>query len=369
MRRRAVVVLALVAIALAPQWHATTAAQPSSFASLIEQLSEPGGEFGGDNLISNEQSYLHVMPAIEQAKLSGGAYLGVGPDQNFSYIAQIHPAVAFIIDIRRDNLLLHLLFKAIFAGAPTRVEYLSALTGRAPPDHPEVWRGAAIDKLIGYIDAGRPQPDAALQVLALRLDAEIRRTGVALSAADWATIHAFHDEFVGRGLSLVFQVRGQGVRDYYPTLRELLRETDRSGRQLSYLAADASYDTVRALEQRDLVVPVVGDVSGPRAMRAIAAAMKARNQTLSAFYVSNVEFYLYRDGSFPAFVENLKQLPRDDRTLMIRSVFPGGFPGRPPQNVPGYYSTSVVQPLGTMLADLAAGRYRSYADMIYASRH
>jgi hypothetical protein len=166
-----------------------------------------------------------------------------------------------------------------------------------------------------------------------------------------------------------FTTINRGVRDYYPTLRELLRETDRTGRQLSYLAADASYDTVRALEQHDLVIPVVGDVSGAHAMRGIAAAMKARGQTLSAFYISNVEFYLYRDGSFPAFVENLKQLPRDDRTLMIRSVFPGGFPGRPPQNVPGYYSTSVVQPLATMLADLAAGRYRGYADMIYASRH
>lgn len=369
MLRRVAVILAMVAIALAPRSHATAVAQPSTFASLIEQLSEPGGEFGGDNLISNEQSYLHVMPAIEQAKLNGGAYLGVGPDQNFSYIAQIHPAVAFIIDIRRDNLLLHLLFKAMFVGAPTRVEYLSALTGRPPPDHPETWRGASIDKIIGYIDSARPQPDAARQVLTLRLDAEMRRTGVPLSATDWSTIHAFHREFIERGLSLVFQVRGQGVRDYYPTLRELLRETDRSGRQLSYLAADASYDTVRALEQHDLIVPVVGDVSGPRAMRAIAAAMKARGQTLSAFYISNVEFYLYRDGSFPAFVENLKQLPRDDRTLMIRSVFPGGFPGQPPQHVPGYYSTSVVQPLATMIADLAAGRYRSYADMIYASRH
>jgi hypothetical protein len=52
---------------------------------------------------------------------------------------------------------------------------------------------------------------------------------------------------------------------------------------------------------------------------------------------------------------------------MIRSVFPGGVPGVPPQRVPGYYSASLVQPLGAMLADLAAGKYRSYADIIYAS--
>jgi hypothetical protein len=68
-----------------------------------------------------------VLPDLNRAGIRGGAYLGVGPDQNFSYIADIRPAVAFIVDIRRDNLLLHLLFKALFADAGTRVEYLAGL--------------------------------------------------------------------------------------------------------------------------------------------------------------------------------------------------------------------------------------------------
>src|SRR5215467_8119078 len=102
----------------APQ--APAPARASNFAAVIQKLSEAGGDFGGDNLISNEQSYLRVLPALASGQVSGGAYVGVGPDQNFSYIAQVKPSVAFIIDIRRDNLLLHLLFKAIFAIAPTR---------------------------------------------------------------------------------------------------------------------------------------------------------------------------------------------------------------------------------------------------------
>ena len=361
-------VLAITAAALCVLHAGAQATRPATpFAALIDRLSEPGGDFGGDNLISNEQSYLHVMPALEGRGVAGGTYLGVGPDQNFSYIAQVRPAVVFIIDIRRDNLLLHLLFKALFAVAPTRVEYLSRLTGRPPPDHLETWKAAPIDKLVAYIDATRPAGEPALQALRTQVDAEIRRTGVALSPNDWATIAAFHRAFVDRGLSLVFQVRGQPVRDYYPSLRELLLEADPRGRHLSYLASDGAFDVVRSLEARDLVVPVVGDVSGSKALRAIGAIMRERGQPLSAFYISNVEFYLYRDGSFPAFVENLKTLPRDDRSTMIRSVFPGGFPGRPPQNVPGYYSTSLVQPLGAMLSDLAAGKYRGYADLVYAS--
>ena len=104
-----------------------------SFATLIERLSEPGRYFDTDNLISNERSYLHVMGKIREMGIAGGAYIGVGPDQNFSYIAQIRPSIAFIIDIRRDNLLQQLLFKSLFALAENRIEYLCLLFARPFP--------------------------------------------------------------------------------------------------------------------------------------------------------------------------------------------------------------------------------------------
>ena len=92
----------------------------TGFARLIERLSEPGGYFDTDNLISNETSYLHVMGKLREMGVTGGAYLGVGPGQNFSYIAQIRPNVAFLVDIRRDNLLQHLLYKALFELSDSR---------------------------------------------------------------------------------------------------------------------------------------------------------------------------------------------------------------------------------------------------------
>src|SRR3954451_3361013 len=117
LRMRSAVLPALLAVAFVPWVLRGGGAQPAgqSLAALVEQLSEEGGEFDTDNLISNERSYLEVMPALKAAGVSGGAYIGVGPDQNFSYIAQLRPSIAFIIDIRRDNLLLHLLFKSLFA--------------------------------------------------------------------------------------------------------------------------------------------------------------------------------------------------------------------------------------------------------------
>src|SRR5262249_19139436 len=130
----------------------TAAGVRRGFAAEVLRLSEPGGDFDTDNLISNERSYLEVLPALRQARVGGGAYVGVGPDQNFTYIALMRPAVAFIVDVRRDNLLLHLLFKALFALARTRTEYLTLLTDRPPPRDLETWRGAPLERIVRYID-------------------------------------------------------------------------------------------------------------------------------------------------------------------------------------------------------------------------
>src|SRR3989454_10550896 len=97
------------------------------FGRYIDEWSEPEGYFDSDNFISNETSYLHVIPDLRQRVKPGGIYLGVGPDQNLSYIVHTRPSLAIITDIRRQNMLQHLLFKALFAIATNRVEYLSVL--------------------------------------------------------------------------------------------------------------------------------------------------------------------------------------------------------------------------------------------------
>ena len=98
----------------------------TTFAGMVARLSEPAGYFDSDNLISNETSYLHAVSHLRAGGVKGGAYIGVGPDQNFSYIAAIRPTIAFMIDIRRDNLLMHLMFKALFERSQNRFEFLSA---------------------------------------------------------------------------------------------------------------------------------------------------------------------------------------------------------------------------------------------------
>ena len=191
----------------------------------------------------------------------------------------------------------------------------------------------------------------------------IRTFGVPLTVADFATIDRFHRTFINAGLPLKFETAGRQPRGYYPTYRELLVETDRQGHRWNFLAAEDDYQYVRSLERRDLIIPVVGDLGGPTEVAAIAKVMTERGDRLSAFYASNVEFYLWNDGTFPHFAQTTAALPRSDKSVIIRSYF-GRFRMQHPQAVTGYASVQLLEPMDAFARELAAGGYKSYADMV-----
>ncbi len=340
---------------------ATSVQVDSSFAALVERLSEPGGYFDTDNLISNETSYLHVIGELEELGVSGGAYIGVGPDQNFSYIAHVRPSIAFIIDIRRDNLLQHLLFKAVFSLSRNRVEYLTLLLGRQPPNDVEEWNGRSLQQTVDYIDSA-PIDRGANEATGAALKRELEAFGLPLSEDDIATIHRFHQAFIDNGLGLRFSSHGRAPLPEYPTYRRLLLETDLSGKPTSYLASEESFRVVKDLQERDLIVPVVGDLAGAHAMEAIADYIAELEERVSAFYTSNVEFYLFGDHSFDRYARNVMRLPRDDRSVIIRSFF--GRRLRHPRAVPGHLSTQLLQPIEAFASDMNNGGYRGYFDLV-----
>jgi hypothetical protein len=359
--RRLLIPLSIGALLLALSWGvageiapARPAAQ-SSFASEIAALSEPGGYFDTDNLISNERSYVDVVPDLKKRGVRGGAYIGVGPDQNFTYIAAIRPDVAFIVDVRRDNLLLHLLFKSLFALARTRVEYLALLLGRPVPTDIESWRSAPIDRVVAQAEVAALE---ARGVLALRRRVEdaLGKVGVPLSQEDLSTIDRFHRRFIEGGLGLRFQSTGRPPQSHYPTFRDLLLATDAFGERSNYLASEDSFQFIKSLHKRDAIVPVVGDLSGPRALAAIGTLLGQRGQRLSAFYASNVEFYLFSDDRFDRFVANLGRLPRTGHGVIIRSVF-----GRYAR---GGGSTSQLQPVTELVDGFSKGRFRYYGELV-----
>jgi hypothetical protein len=339
----------------------------SAFARLVQRLSEPGGYFDSDNLISNETSYLHVLDAMRRMNVQGGAYIGVGPDQNFSYIAAVRPSIAFMLDIRRDNLLEHLLFKALFAMSRNRAEYLCLLFGKPLPRDIDRWGSKSIQELVDYIDATHTDGDLVDSVQSA-LSQRIRRFGIPLSTLDLETIARIRDAFVRDSLDLRYSSIGRAPRPYHPAYRQLLLERDRAGRQANFLATEDGFQFLKTMEARDLVVPVVGNAAGDHALTAIGQLVAERGEKISVFYISNVEQYLIRDGGFPQFAENVKQLPRDHRSVMIRSFFGYGYgfgaAGSHPLNVPGHYSTQILQTVDAFVATYDSGAVRSYYDLI-----
>src|SRR6266508_3998644 len=140
-RRRVLMALPLVAAALLSSSLAVSAAgrlpsrlSDSEFWTLIGDLSEPGGAFRSDNLLSNESRFQFVIPDLVDTARPGGVYMGVGPEQNFTYIAAVRPAMAFIVDIRRANLDLHLMYKALFELSADRADFVSRLFSRKRPE-------------------------------------------------------------------------------------------------------------------------------------------------------------------------------------------------------------------------------------------
>src|SRR5262245_20729845 len=105
----------------------------AEFARIVREFSEEGGYFMSDNFTSNETSYLHIIDKLRELGVTGGAYIGVGPEQNFTYIAKIRPRIAFILDIRRQAMIQHLMYKAIFQLSPNRAQFLSRLLSKPLP--------------------------------------------------------------------------------------------------------------------------------------------------------------------------------------------------------------------------------------------
>src|SRR6185295_169781 len=118
----------------------TGSAQPAAdrftdeaFAALVLQLSEGGGAFPVENFVSNERTFQVVIPRLRERVKPGGVYIGVGPEQNFTFINAVRPALVFIIDIRRQNLLEHLMYKMAFEASATRADFLSYIFSRPRP--------------------------------------------------------------------------------------------------------------------------------------------------------------------------------------------------------------------------------------------
>ncbi len=328
MTRRALLVI--VALALIPAArpaptgtpeHAANSRLPKSlsgpdFLKLSQGLSEPDGSFRSDNLVSNEMFMQRVIPDLVARVKAARAYIGVGPEQNFTYIAAVKPSMAFIIDVRRGNLHLHLMYKALFQLSSDRAEFLSRLFSIAQPAAVGV-KSSAQELIAAFSEISSRNEDLYKQNLAA-IREHYRRASIPLSAEDLSGIERVYSEFFTRGLAIRYEIT-PGSAGSFPSYGEVMTATDSEGVARGYLASEENFAAVKDLQARNLIVPVVGNFGGPTAIRAVGAYLRRHGAFVGAFYVSNVEQYLMRDGVLDRFCANAGTLPLDDSSTFIRS--------------------------------------------------
>ncbi len=372
------------ALWLAPQWwsshvEAQVNAGPvparlsdQQFWSLSADLSEPNGFFRSENLVSNEHTFQYVIPTLER-RVRGGVYLGVAPDQNFTYIAVIRPKIAFIVDIRRGNLLEHLMYKALIELSADRAEFISRLFSKKRPAG--LGPASTVEQLFSAFDEVETSQTlyrANVQAIEDRL---VKHHGFKLSADDLQQLEGIYWHFFWEGPGLRYTMstgvpNGFGGRTYFgrggyggnfPSYEDLVQQADWDGRSRSYLASEETFAFLKAFEERNLIVPVVGNFAGPKALRAIGKYVREHREIVTAFYVSNVEQYLFQDGIWPDFYRNVAALPVDDTSTFIRSVSSRmGYSG-PMQWTDG--RATVLDPIKASLRDFQIGRIRRYFDL------
>jgi hypothetical protein len=320
--RRPLLVGAVLLVALARAAPPARTSLPEQlgdpqFWRLSERLSESGGTFRSENLLSNERELQVVIPELQRAVPPGRVYIGVGPEQNFTYIAALRPALAFIVDIRRRNLHLHLMYKALFELSADRVEFAARLFSRPRPAG--LSAAAPVEDILHAVAAASSPPDL-LEANLRDIRHHLTRTRrLPLEAEDLEGIAWIARAFQRDGPGIQYSVHFGRVASF-PTYAELMTATDGAGTARSFLATPQAFAFLQSLHARNLIVPVVGDFAGPAALRSLGRYLRDHQALVGAFYLSNVEQYLGREGRWHLFCENVATLPLDPASTFIRSI-------------------------------------------------
>jgi hypothetical protein len=312
------------------------------FWNMITDFSERGGYFPSDNFVSNESGYQNVIPALRKAVKPGGVYIGVGPEQNFTYIVALQPKMAFVVDIRRQNMLEHLFYKALMETSPDRMEFLSRLFSRPQVESTadSAFFESNVRRVVEYLENAK---------------------GFTLSPEDEAGIRNVAEAFFKSGPELSYTSLGSlGDFRKMPSYSDLMTETDGVSRNWNFLATEDQFQAIRRMQKDNLIVPLVGDFAGPKAIRSVAQYVQEHGSTVRAFYTSNVEQYLFQgDTNWKHFYDNVAFLPIDSTSAFIRYVMSGwGFRER----------TSVSSAMDSTVQAYRVGRIQAYYDVVSLSQ-
>ena len=363
------VLVALAGVALigpGPQLAAGTLPKQLSdqaFWRMIVDFSEPTGFFPSDNVLSNERTFQDVIPDLQKRRSPEGVYVGVGPDQNFTYITALGPRMAFIIDIRRQNMIEHLLFKALLEMSDDRADFLSRLFSRPRPAGLE--RSSSPSALFdAYEDvpARRALFGKNVEEVEKRL---VKRHGFQLTEEDLRSLEYVYGAFFSEGPALRYSYpRRTAVSFLFPTYADLMTATDAAGVGRGYLASDQNFRALREFERNNLLVPIVGDFGGDKAIHLVGQYLAEHGATVNYFYTSNVEQYLFQSDAWQRYYASVAALPLSANSTFIRSYFDSGYMFPPGIITPDLHSVQLLDPILSFLDAVHGGQIRGYRDVV-----
>jgi hypothetical protein len=336
-----------------------------AFWNMVTEFSETGGYFRSDNFVSNETTFQYVIKNLKKTT-PGGVYLGVGPDQNFTYIVAMQPKLAIIFDIRRQNTMQHLMYKALIEMSSDRADFLSKLFSRTRPEN--LGKSSTAEELFTAYDGIAPNRQLFVQTFQAIKNQLEEHHKFKLTADDEATIQYVFSSFYAGGPDLTYNGVTGGFGRRMPSYAEMMQMTDEEGINRSYLGTEENFRILQDFQKKNLIVPVVGDFAGSRAIRAVAVYLKQHDAFVSAFYVSNVEQYLFQQGDdWSKFYRNVETLPLDATSSFIRSVFNGQALTYQPSGF-GLRSVSLLSSILELLKGFNEGEVRTYYDVVTMSK-
>jgi hypothetical protein len=332
------------------------------FWKMIVDLSEPGGTYPYENFVSNELQYQDVVPALKATTKPGGVYIGVGPEQNFTYAAVLQSKLAFVVDIRRQNMVELLMYKALFDMSPSRADFVSNLFSRVRPAGLDTKTTSAA--LFAAYETAKVDSDLLAKNLQT-IKAYMTKHGYELSSEDISNIEKICQVFSrgGPGINYNFASPTPAVGPpAEATYSRLMNTTDISGRNSSFLATEENYLYVREMQRKNLIVPLVGDFAGPAVIRNIGRYLTEHKATVGVFYISNVETYL-SDPQKQTFYDNVTALPVDGSSMFIRHIL-----GNPARGLPwwrqGMSNVSTVAPMSEFISQIKSGRRPTFQEIV-----
>ena len=271
-------------------------------------LTFKGTDEGGQGVVKPTE-YIQ-KPFAEAAQGLGGAYLGVGTHQNFTYIAAARSTEAFIVD--RSPLAINTL----------RAHRLVHLHKETPDQ---------------YIDFWSKNGHLAME--------EVKKWG--LSKDELTKVESIVVPY-GEGIGLDLFFDREDIRKKSETLKS------------SWLASEEDYSFIRQKFLDDRIHIVNADLQNVHIMDQIGARLRQLGHAVNVIYSSNVEDHLAGEirgapaGNIGQFWHNVQSLPISDRTKILRTI--RTFANISPDDT-FYY---VIQ----SMADMMSKDYQTYDDLL-----